>query len=74
MEEFAVGQVVNYTFETKPRSGGRTNNYATGEIVKVGKRLSVKITDGHDQRHFWRDAYIGKVKVIDPRRVYEPLK
>jgi len=74
MDDFEVGQNVTFVFETKTRAGGRINNYATGTIEKVGQRLSVRITDPLGEKdRYWREQWVGKIKVIHPDRVIPDL-
>lgn len=62
----ATGEIVSFTFTTPaPSSGVRQKHYACGEVVKVGeKRISVRVLDDPIQHAWWRDAHLGKIKVI----------
>lgn len=66
---YRIGERVSFTFETKTGSGGRLSNYAIGEVVKIGKRLTVRIVNGADQHRYWRDRWLGKFKVVHPERI-----
>lgn len=70
-----MGQVVAFTFDTPGRSRGtRHRNYATGQVVKVGKRLSIKVLDDPAAHPYWREAHVGTIKVVSPNRVIPPLR
>jgi hypothetical protein len=62
----AIGEAVSFTFTTPGRSGGvRHKHYARGEVLKVGeKRISVRVLDDPTQHVWWREAHVGKIKVI----------
>lgn len=74
--QVSLGQVVDFTFTTLGRGSVRHTHYATGEVVKVGKRISVRVrpdglsTGKHD---FWNTGHIGAVKVINPDSIIPPM-
>ncbi|TAL65842.1 MAG: hypothetical protein EPN79_11885 [Burkholderiaceae bacterium] len=60
----AVGQLVSFVFTTAGKGSVRHRNYAFGEVVKVGGRISIKVQDDPRQHEYWRIAHVGKIKVV----------
>lgn len=73
VESVQVGQVVNLVFTTAGRGSVRQRNYAKGEVMKVGARLSIKVLDNPREHEYWRKAHIGKVKVVTVSAVIPDL-
>lgn len=73
VENVQVGQIVNFVFTTPGRGSVRHRNYAEGEVMKVGAKLSIKVLDDTTQHEYWRSAHVGKVKVVSPSAVVPEL-
>ena len=51
--------------DVRPKQRRATKALARGEVVKVGeKRISVRVLDDPTQHAWWREAHVGKSKVI----------
>lgn len=72
-DEITVGRVVNFIFTTAGRGAYRHRNYADGEVVKIGAKLSIKVLDKPDAHEYWRKAHAGKVKVVSRSAVIPDL-
>ncbi|MBC3871513.1 hypothetical protein [Undibacterium oligocarboniphilum] len=73
LETVQVSQVVNFVFTTAGRGSVRHRNYAVGEVLKVGAKLSIKVLDDPTQHEYWRSEHVGKVKVVSPSAVIPEL-
>lgn len=71
--EITVGKVVNFVFTTAGRGAYRHRNYAQGEVVRVGAKLSIKVLDKPDAHEFWRKAHVGTIKVVSASAVIPDL-
>ena len=72
-DEITVGQVVNFIFTTSGRGAYRHRNYAEGEVIRAGTKLSIKVLDKPDAHEYWRKAHVGKVKVVSRSAVIPDL-
>ena len=72
-DEITVGQVVNFTFTTSGHGAYRHRNYAEGEVIRAGTKLSIKVLDKPDAHEYWRTAHVGKVKVVSRSAVIPDL-
>lgn len=64
VENIAVGQVVDFVFTTAGKGSARHRNYAQGEVVKIGSKLSIKVLDDPSAHEYWRKAHVGTIKVV----------
>jgi hypothetical protein len=68
-----VGQLVHFVFTTSGRGSVRHRSYAQGEVMKIGKRLTIKVVDDPNAHEYWRKAHVGKLKVVGHAAVIPEL-
>ena len=73
MREIEVGQIVTFVFTTHGRGSVRHRHYARGEVMRVGKKLSIRVLDDPERHQYWRDTYVGKIKVVPTSAVISDL-